>query len=117
MMEGPATLEFDATFKKKILSGDKTCTIRFDDADGISDGDKVMLKVDHGELFGSAEVTRKVVKSVGEIVGMNIDGHREYETTEEFMNEMRRYYGGKISTNSDFYMIWFELEGFEGVTP
>lgn len=104
------TLRFDGSFKKKILNGDKTCTIRFDDASRVNEGDRVMFKDDDDTLFAIAEIKRKIVRSAEEIVGMRIDGHREYSEMDEFLHEMNQYYGGRINDESNLYMIWFEVD-------
>lgn len=103
-------LKFDSKFRQKIIKGEKNCTIRFDDVARINEGDKVVLKDSDDTIFASAGIKRKVVRGAGEIVGMRIDGHREYDSMEEFLNEMNKYYGGRISDESNLYMIWFEVE-------
>lgn len=103
-------LKFDGRFKSKILRGEKTCTIRFDDASRVQEGDRIVLKDDNNMMFAMAEVKRKIVRSAEEIVGMGIDGHREYSQMDEFLREMNGYYGGRVNEDSSLYMIWFEVD-------
>lgn len=104
------TLRFDSRFKSRIVKGEKNCTIRFDDAGRISEGDRVVFKDDDDVMFAVANIVRKIVRSAEEIVGMRIDGHREYSEMDEFLHEMNQYYGGRISEESNLYMIWFEVD-------
>lgn len=103
------TLEYKEEYVDPIVTRHKNCTIRREDGDCLSEGDKFSAKTNDGVLFAVLRVTRKVKRSAEWIVNSNIEGHRNYDSIDEFFDQMSRFYSVERDADADFYVIWHEV--------
>jgi len=104
------TLKFAPHLVAPILSGEKTGTWRmFDDKD-LSVGDELLLvgKAD-GKKFARARITAVTEKKLGEVAESDYTDHERYKSTEEMLGNFRGYYGDKVTLDTLFKVVRFEL--------
>jgi ribonuclease HI len=108
------TIKLDHELANEVRSGKKTSTWRlFDDKD-LSVDDRVVLidKVnprnhDSWKAFGEAVINRVVEKHLGEVGKEDYEGHQPYASTEEMLDEFRRYYGDSVSLKTPVKIVHF----------
>ncbi|RLI79971.1 ASCH domain-containing protein [Archaeoglobales archaeon] len=82
-------LEFKNRFKKKILNGEKTATLRL--YTNLKEGDLVYIHCG-GSIIGIAEIEEVVEKSINELSDEDarLDGFKDKE---ELLEELKKFYG------------------------
>lgn len=88
-----AELEFDSKHIEPILSGEKTVTLRVGlDASDYPVGSPLAFVDEGGDLFAEAEVVDRGYTTVEMAAKMQFDGHRDYESADELIEELSEYY-------------------------
>jgi hypothetical protein len=104
------TLKFKDAKAKMILAGEKTATLRLFDDKGLSVGDVLeLINSDTGEKFGRAQITFVIEKSIKDIEESDLQGHEKYKNKEDVLENLRSYYGDKVSLNTPAKIIYFGL--------
>ncbi|MBU6427293.1 DUF3977 family protein [Patescibacteria group bacterium] len=105
------TLKFTPELSAKILSGDKTSTWRlFDDKD-LQKGDRlIFINKGTGEQFGHAIITSLNIKTLGTLTDGDWIGHERFPSEAEMYAAYRKYYGDKVSKDSEVKIISFDFK-------
>lgn len=96
---------------KLILNGEKTSTWRlFDDKD-LREGDEVEFwNKETLEPFAKALLTAVRTKRLGDVTDADYEeGHERYENHELMMETFRKYYGNKVTDDTEIKIINFKL--------
>lgn len=107
MYQGP--LSFDSLFVEPILEGSKTETLRFNLQDLPEVGAILDAITMQGEVFAEIRITHIETLKVHEVPDRDFDGHRNYDSVEEVIERMGRYYHDTITPRSDLTLIRFEV--------
>lgn len=101
------SLNFNRKFKKMLIKGKKTTTLRKGYSKDILPGDIIELKVD-SKPIGVAKVTKVRHLKLRDLTEEDIkkDG---FKTKEELMKILRYFYGKKINDDTNFTQIEFEI--------
>lgn len=104
------SLNMNAASASKILSGEKTLTIRlFDDKD-LRVGDVVGLKLaQSGERFAVVEIFEVVEKPLRGISDIDLDGHERYDGIEAMVATFRKWYGDRVVPETMAKIVRFKL--------
>ncbi|OGN01797.1 MAG: hypothetical protein A3I26_03600 [Candidatus Yanofskybacteria bacterium RIFCSPLOWO2_02_FULL_43_10] len=104
------TLKFKDFKARWILEGVKTATMRlFDDKD-LKDGDELeLVNSDSGEAFSKAVITEVVYKKLGEIDDIDLDGHEKWDSKDEMLQSLKKYYGDKVNLDTMVKVVKFKL--------
>ena len=86
------TLAFAEEHIEPILAGRKTATLRLDLDPPLRHGQRFQLVDEDGERFASSIVSDRGYESIDWIVKLGIDGHRDYDSEAELIEEMEQYY-------------------------
>lgn len=91
------TLRFDESFADAIDDGEKTITIRYDPGKELYQalsppGSVLDMRTDTGHPIGFAYVDWRVRASASTIAGVEWDGHRDYDSVDELLDELSGYY-------------------------
>ena len=105
------TLKFESKLVDKILSGQKTSTWRlFDDKD-LAIGDELeFINKETLETFGYAKITSLYTKTLGTLTDEDWIGHNKYPSEEEMYERYRKYYGDRVSKNSEIKILTFTFK-------
>ncbi|RJX16139.1 ASCH domain-containing protein [Candidatus Bathyarchaeota archaeon] len=98
-------LNFTKEYMNKILSGEKTSTIRL--KTNLKVGEKVQIIVG-GEKLGEAKIVSIKRKNILSLTDEDAkkDG---FKNKKELLKALRKHYG-KISPNTNVYIVGFKLE-------
>src|SRR3989344_5456248 len=104
------TLKFKGFKAQWILDGTKTATMRlFDDKD-LQVGDELeLINSDNGEVFSKAVITEVIYKNLGEVEDVDLDGHEKWESREEMLGSLKKYYGDSVGLDTEVKIIKFKL--------
>ncbi len=105
------TLKFAPRLVPKILSGEKTSTWRlFDDKD-LQVGDILtFINKETLEEFGTAKVITLKIKTLGTLTETDWKGHEKFESDKAMYTQYRKYYGEKVSPESELKILEFEFK-------
>lgn len=117
------SLKLDHQLANDVRAGKKTSTWRlFDDKD-LSVDDRVVLidkvnpkKHDSWVAFGEAVIDRVVEKRLGEIGKDDYDGHDQYKSSNEMLEEFQDYYGASVSLDTPVKVIHFTFHAYKEKT-
>ncbi len=103
-------LKFKGFKAQWILEGTKTSTMRlFDDKD-LRVGDELELEnSDESKIFSNAIITEIIEKRLGDIDDIDLDGHEKWDSRDEMMESLRKYYGDKVSDDTPVKVVRFKL--------
>lgn len=87
-----AYLSFANEYVDEILAGEKTATIRYQLSRYVSAGQSVALIDESGDVFATATITAVETLTARELVGVPIEGHREYESLDALSEAMSVHY-------------------------
>jgi len=105
------TLKFTTELCAQILSGTKTSTWRLFDDKNLTVGDELgFINKETGERIGRAVITRLKVTTLGELTDEDWLGHERYASEEEMYETYRRYYGDKVTLESELKIIDFNFQ-------
>lgn len=111
------TLKLDHELAQQVASGEKTSTWRINDEKDISVNDEVQLidKVDPRNRstwrpIGIAAVDKVMQKRIGELTIEDMEGHAEYQSTEDLLEELRGYYGSEVTEQTAVKLIHFTFK-------
>lgn len=104
------TLKFKAFKSKWILEGVKTATMRlFDDKD-LQEGDELeLVNSDSREAFSKAIIIEVVYKKLKDVDDIDLDGHEKWDSKNEMLKSLKKYYGDKVSLSTMVKVIKFKL--------
>ncbi len=102
-------LKFTEPLPELILSGEKDTTWRVKDDKRIQEGDFISLCTIHGNEFAIAEVTSVKETDFGHITEEDMDGHEEFNSTEEMYQTYSKYYNIKVTPQTQVKIIKFRL--------
>ncbi len=104
-------LKFTPKLCEQILSGEKTSTWRlFDDKD-LQVGDELnFVNKQTGETIGKAIVNDLKIKTLSTLEGCDWEGHERYLSEEEMYQTYKKYYGNRVSPDSEVKIIDFSFE-------
>ena len=104
------TLKFKDFKARWILGGVKTATMRlFDDKD-LKVGDELeLINSDSGEAFSRATITDVLYKKLEEIDDVDLDGHEKWNSKDEMLQSLIKYYGDKVNLDTMVKVIKFKL--------
>jgi len=104
------TLKFAPDLVPLVLSGEKTVTWRLFDDKNLQVGDELALvNKGTGEEFAKAYITSLKAKTLGQITSDDYSGHETYSGQEEMMETYRKYYGDKVTQETEVKILKFEL--------
>ncbi|MDD2785585.1 MAG: ASCH domain-containing protein [Patescibacteria group bacterium] len=104
------SLKFAPHLVPLVLSGEKTSTWRlFDDKDLQVDDELVFVNAVTGDEFAKARITSLTVKTLGQVTPDDYDGHEKYSSPEEALETFNKFYGGKVTLETEVKIIKFEL--------
>jgi len=106
------TLKFADNLVPLILSGEKTTTWRlFDDKD-LQAGDELeLINKKTLQVFANANIISLYEKRLGEIEEGDYDGHEKYESNEDMIETLKKFYSDKVDGSTLVKIIKFELTG------
>lgn len=103
------SLKFTPELSKKIKSGEKVSTIRFE-AKNLKKGDTVELitrfNKDSIESFGTATISKIESQKLKDIP-LELEGHEHYSSHEEMLKDYRGYYGEEVELSTEFTIYYF----------
>lgn len=104
------TLKFTRHLSEMILRGKKTSTWRlFDDKD-LKVGDHLtFINKDTGKEFGTAVIISLYTKTLGTLEDKDWGGHEKFNSEEEMYETYRKYYGDKVSAESEVKILKFDF--------
>jgi len=98
-------IEFKKKYKRKLMSGKKSCTIR--KRCYVSEGDEVLVHCG-GKIIGRARITKVEEKRIDELDD-DIAREEGFKSRKELVNEIRKIYGDLDRV----YVIRFRFEPFK----
>jgi len=104
------TLKFADNLVPLILSGEKISTWRlFDDKDlWIGDELEFINKISR-KNFAKAKIVSLYEKKLGDIKEKDFEGHEKYESNEEMIKTLKKFYGDKVDSDTLVKIIKFEI--------
>lgn len=107
-------LKFAEEHIEPILAGSKTMTIRRDiEFEDSQIGRRIHLCDENGERFATAIIDDRGYTTVNMAAQMRFDGHRNYRSADELLDELHGYYPDEEldeqSTVELIYWDWEEL--------
>lgn len=102
------TLKFTSELCTLILTGQKTSTWRlFDDKD-LQLGDSLtFINKETGESFGTAVISKLVVKTLGTLEDADWTGHERFASEDAMYAAYRTYYGDKVTPDTEVKLLSF----------
>lgn len=88
----PPTIAFDDDHIERILTGEKTVTVRYEFEPDLAPMERVQLVTADGEAFATARVTTQCELRADWIAYGVFAGHRTYKTTQDLLDELAGYY-------------------------
>lgn len=86
----------------------------FDDKD-LKEGDELeLVNSDSGEIFSGAIITEVVYKKLGEIDDVDLDGHEKWDSRDEMLQSLKKYYGEKVNWDTMVKVVKFKLISGKG---
>lgn len=90
------------------LTGAKTLTARYEFEREYHEGLLLFLQTPDDTVFATARVDRVVQMSVEDFVNAQFSGHQTYDSTDELLAELERYYpSATLSAETRLTVIWF----------
>ena len=105
------TIKFRPELVTKILTGEKTATMRlFDDKDFQVGDIATLLNKETLEAFGTATITSMKIKTLGTLTDEDWEGHERYKSDEEMYKTFKGYYGDKVNPDTEVKMMTFNFK-------
>ncbi len=106
------TLKFTPELCAQILAGTKTSTWRlFDDKDLTVGDELTFINKQTLESFGTGEITQLYTKTLGTLEESDWIGHERFASEEVMYETYRKYYGDKVSPDTEVKIIHFTFTG------
>ena len=104
------TIKFMPHLVELILAGKKSSTWRlFDDKD-LSEGDAlIFVNKETGEEFGTGKITKVAMRVLGGLTDADWEGHERFVSEEEMYATYKKYYGDRVSPETEVKIIGFEF--------
>lgn len=104
------TLKFRPHLAERILAGNKTMTHRlFDDKD-LTVGDRLFLvDKETSQEFAKAEIIEVRTKELGQLNDDDYFGHEKFDSEEQMYETYRKYYGDRVTPQTEVKIIKFKL--------
>ncbi len=104
------TLKFKGFKSKRILEGIKTSTMRlFDDKDLKKDDELELIDSDSGKIFSKAVIIEVISKKLNDIDDIDLDGHEKWDSKDEMLKSLQKYYGEKVNWDTMVKVVKFKL--------
>ncbi len=104
------TLKFKGFKAQWILDGVKSSTMRLFDDKELQIGDELeLINSDSGEAFSQAVVIEVIYKKLGEIEDVDLDGHEKWDSKDEMLKSLQKYYGEKVDWDTEVKIVKFKL--------
>ncbi|WP_123619604.1 ASCH domain-containing protein [Halorubrum sp. CSM-61] len=105
------SLAFADEHVPRILSGQKTATIRLDLDSRIQLGRSVTFVDSERERFATAVVDDRGYERLAVLARQGVPGHKQYDRPAELVAEMREYYPGRRVTGDTLAdVLYWERE-------
>lgn len=111
------SLKLDHGLAEQVLAGTKTSTWRlFDDKDlSVNDEVRLIDKVDPERpeawrVIGVAVINQVVQKRLGDIGSEDMDGHNTYNSSDEILADLQKYYGSDVTLATTVKIIHFNFK-------
>lgn len=103
------TLRFYEDFTSDIKNGKKTQTIRYN-WEKIPEQGSIMnaVSTQEGDVFAKIRITGTEMLRMKECVNRELDGHVNYSSVDEMVNDMSQYYSN-ISKDDKVILFNFEV--------
>lgn len=93
-----------------IQDGEKYQSIRYDWSDIPEPGSVLnAVSTQEGDVFARIEIESVEILSIEECVNRELDGHKNYSTKKELLNDMSTYYS-EIQEDDDVILFQFSVE-------
>ncbi len=119
MINKSLRLNFSPNLVPLVLSGKKFLTWRINDDKNINSGDELSLwlkgkdengsEIQGDKPFGKAKVVEVWEKPFKEFTTKEKNGHEQFSSDEEMVNQYKKYYGNWVSSETKVKIIRFEL--------
>lgn len=105
-----ASLRFANNFRTPILNGEKTLTVRREVPGEIATGNIVAFVNEDDNEFAWAKIVSRARMRCEDVVRTNWEGHRTYDSIEEFALSMRVFHPDEyFGPDSYVTVIWYEV--------
>lgn len=102
-------LSFASSFEETLKSGEKTQTIRFNLQEKPSVGETLDAVLDTGNVIGEVTITDIEDMEVSEVPNRSLEGHRNYDSSEEVIAHLGEYYHDTITPESTVTLMTFNF--------
>lgn len=105
-------LKFDNSHIDAIIDGKKTVTIRLDLVGSqLREGELFLVGDEDGDPVAEAVVENRSWTTVSTAAKMSFDGHREYEDSDELIEELEQYYPEHdIDWSTSVELVYWSLD-------
>lgn len=106
---GKNKLSFVPKYKIPIQNREKTSTLRFNLNTIPNTGDILQAITTEGEPIGKIKITEIESLKVKEVPERDLDGHKNYSSTQEVISHLNEFYHDTITPDSTLTLIHFRL--------
>jgi hypothetical protein len=104
------TLKFTPELCEQIRRGTKTATWRLFDDKELQKGDEILfVNKETGIVLGKGKIEKLKVTTLGQLTPSDWIGHETYSSEEEMYSVYKKYYGNKVSPDSELKIINFNI--------
>ena len=104
------SLKFKPELIEKIKNGTKRTTWRLFDDKNLEVGDEFeIINSDSKENFGTGIIQDIKIKKLGDIEGLDFEGHERFKNQEDMIKRYQELYGDKVTLDSEVKIIKFSL--------
>jgi hypothetical protein len=104
------TLKFTPDLCALILTGEKTSTWRLFDEKNLQAGDELLfINKETLEPFGTAVITKLLIKTLGTLTEADWEGHERFESEEIMYQTYRGFYGNTVSPETEVKLLQFSF--------
>lgn len=106
------TLKFKTDVAETIIDKKVYKTWRlFDDKQLSIDDFLQFINSDTSQIFGYAKIRKITIKHIADIDEGDMQGHKNYNSIDEILTELKQYYGPMVNRSSTIKVIEFEFLG------
>ena len=81
----------------------------FDDKDLVEGDELELVNSDSGEVFSRAIITEVLYKKLEDVDDIDLDGHEKWDSKDEMLQSLKKYYGDKVNLDTMVKVIKFQL--------
>lgn len=102
-------IKFYEDLVEDMKNGNKFQTIRYDWNEYPKIGEEInAISTQKGDIFAHIKITDLEFLSVEECANRNLEGHQNYESPEQLLKDMQKYYDN-ILVSDDVILFTFEV--------